>query len=276
MEFSNEKVAIIGAGNMGSLVASRLLQTGFFQPNQIIFGWIREERQQTLKEQFPECVFAETNAEATKQSTITFITVKPGQFKAISQELCSPNKDTLYISLVAVLKLRTIQSALRTSNIIRCATTIGIQNGNGTNVWISSRNIDPKQKQVAESILELLGRNWIAPDERALDKAILVSGCMFGLVADNIQSYAKPVSCNAFPEKIAREIIAHTFQNAAAMCLNSELPLGQIIKQVATKGGMTAAMLETLQNGNRGPNLIEDVVRTGFTKIKRVKELLKK
>ncbi|MEK7652004.1 MAG: pyrroline-5-carboxylate reductase dimerization domain-containing protein [Patescibacteria group bacterium] len=276
MEFSNEKVAIIGAGNMGGMVASLLLQTALFQPNQIVFGWIRKERQQKLQQQFPGCIFAETNAQATQQSTITFITVKPGLFKTISQELVCPNKNTLYISLVAVLKLRTIQSAIRTSNIVRCATTIGIQNGNGTNVWISSRNIDPKQKELAKNILGLLGRNWTAPDERALDKAILISGCMFGLIAYHIQCYTRPVSCNAFPEKMAREIIAHTFQNAAALCLNSELPLNQIIEQVATKGGMTAAMLETLHKNNRGPALIEDVVRTGFTRIKQVKELLKK
>lgn len=274
MEFSNQKVAIIGAGNIGSMLASRLLQSGF-KPDQIIFGWIRKERQQKLQQQFPGCVFAETNTCAVKQSTITFITIKPGQFKNICQELVTENRDTLYISLVAVLKLRTIQSALRTSNIVRCATTIGIQNGNGTNVYISHRNIGQKQKQLAENILALLGRNWIAPDEKALDKAILISGCVFGLVAKHIQSYVKPVQCASFPENMAREIIAHTFQNAAALCLNAETPLDQIIAQVATKGGMTAAMLETLHKNNRGSNLIDDVVRTGFTRIKQVKKLLK-
>ena len=274
MEFSNRKIAIIGAGNIGSMLASRLLQSGF-KPNQIIFGWIREERQQKLKERFPECVFAETNANAVKESTITFLSIKPGQFKSICQELVSANKNILYISLVAVLKLRTIQSALKTSNIVRCATTIGIQNGNGTNVWISNRNINPEQKELAENILRLLGRNWMAPDERALDKAILISGCLFGLVADHIQSYTKPVCCSKFSENMAREIIAHTFQNAAALCLNTELPLEQIVGQVATKGGMTAAMLETLHKNNRGSDLIDDVVRTGFTRIKQVKKLLK-
>ena len=274
MEFSNQKVAIIGVGNIGSMLSSRLLQCGF-KPNQIIFGWVREERQQKLKEQFPGCIFAETNEGAVKQSTITFLSIKPGQFKNIYKELVCPNRNTLYISLVAVLKLRTIQSALKTSNIVRCATTIGIQNGNGTNVYINHRNINSEQKQLAESILALLGRNWMAPDEKALDKAILISGCLFGLVADHIQSYVAPVSCASFPERMAREIIAHTFQNAAALCLNAELPLDQIIAQVATKGGMTAAMLETLHKNNRGPNLIDDVVRTGFTKIKQVKKALR-
>lgn len=275
MQFSKPRIAIIGLGNLGTMLAARLIQSGEYQPSQLVFGWISAERLPKLSKQFPECIFSGSNRAAVTQSEVVVFAVKPSQFEAVAKELMpTVDRTKLFISLMAVVRLRAIQKVLQTNSIVRCATTIGIQSGLGTNVWISCKHIDPGTKIFAQKVLSLFGRNWEAPDEKALDKAIVVSGCMFGLVAAHINAYLGPVSCPAFPERFAREIIAHTISIAANYCLSSERNLGDIVAQVATKGGITAAMLEALSKGG-AQSLAADAVRTGLTRIKQVSRALK-
>jgi pyrroline-5-carboxylate reductase len=101
LEILNQKVAIIGSGNIGSAIAKGLLLSSMIKPNQIILT----RRKIKLLTHFEKkgCIVLNDNCEAVKKSKIILIAVPPQQIKKLLNEINSDLelKKHVIISLVS-------------------------------------------------------------------------------------------------------------------------------------------------------------------------------
>ena len=272
-----KKIAIIGAGRLGVEIARQLNRK--FKNWEIIFGWIRTAGQKTkLRRLFPKCILAETNASAIAMADLVILTVKPTLFmdSIFNAGLDSPaNACKLFISMMAVVRLGQLRQILNSNNVVRCSTTIGSGQGLANSFWASYKRLSLPMQELAHSLISALGTNCRVKNEKILNQTIIGSGCMFGLVAYHIKSYSENIAGKSVSPELARQILAGTFQNAAAYCLQqTSLSLDEIIAQVCTPGGITESMIHFMV-ANAG-NFHQATIRQGLTKIRSLKRSLSK
>ncbi|MEY4098802.1 MAG: pyrroline-5-carboxylate reductase, partial [Bacteroidota bacterium] len=84
---SNNKIAIIGGGNLGASIAEGLIQSGFVKANQIT---LTKRNLQTIQHLADKGVtVTSNNASAVKEAQYVILAVKPFQIKDILTEIKS-------------------------------------------------------------------------------------------------------------------------------------------------------------------------------------------
>ena len=82
---SNNKIAIIGGGNLGASIAEGLIQSGFVKANQIT---LTKRNLQTIQHLADKGVtVTSNNASAVKEAQYVILAVKPFQIKDILSEI---------------------------------------------------------------------------------------------------------------------------------------------------------------------------------------------
>jgi len=109
---SKKKVAVLGAGKMGSILLQSLLRDGSLSPGQTWATVAHAERARMLKDKLK--VHAGTdNSEAVKDADIIFLCVKPQVVADVAREIRSHlNAKQLVISIAASVPTEMIERAL--------------------------------------------------------------------------------------------------------------------------------------------------------------------
>lgn len=268
-------VAIIGLGHLGTLLA--IILSKVVSPEQIIFGRISEHRLAAIKDQFPDCNYADTNAAAIREADIVFLAVRPVQANTILTPAELSALDTeckVFVSCMAAVNFDQLRSMFGSDRIIKCAVTIGIELGIGPIVYRPFLGHKTLMHGAAFEILADCGQLIPAESESEIDHAIVSSGSLFALIVDHIGTYTD-ASINMFADrKKVREVIARTFIAAGQYCLaHEELSEQEIIDSIATKGGITAIMLEKLLHAKISQSM-RQAIAFGLTRMKEVIKLL--
>lgn len=276
MKKIDDKVAIIGMGHLGTLLAKRLCKV--MDPNDIIFGFISEARLTAIKKQFPNCVYAGTNSAAINQTKTVLLAVRPLQAKSILPEEELANTKTrskAFISFMAAVSLKQLRQIVRSSNVVKCSITVATELGRGPIVYKALSTYNTNVFHQALYIISELGIPIPAVDEYDVDCAIVSSGALFALIVDHIRSYTDASGDMFYERYRTRELIAETFMAASLYCLSKEdLSETEIINSIATKGGMTARMLESISSAGI-QSIMENAIHSGRNRMVEVIELLK-
>jgi pyrroline-5-carboxylate reductase len=276
MKKIDDKVAIIGMGHLGTLLAKRLCKV--MNPNDVIFGFISETRLSAIKEQFPNCVFAGTNSAAINQAKTVLLAVRPLQAKSIlcENELAiTKTRSKAFISFMAAVSLKQLRKIVRSSNVIKCSITVAAELGRGPIVYKALSEYNTNVFHQAMYILEQLGSPFRAVDEYDVDCSIVSSGALFALIVDHIRSYTEASGDMFYERYKARKLIAETFMAASLYCLNKEdLSETEIINSIATKGGMTARMLESINSAGI-QTIMDTAIHSGRNRMVEIIDLLK-
>ena len=116
----NQRIAIIGAGNIAEALVSGLLQCQVAQPSQIFATDISSERLRHFETRYGVRV-GSNNVEAVKGATVVILCVKPQVLDQVLAELkFSGRTQPLIISVVAGISIARIQAGLKwKASIIR-------------------------------------------------------------------------------------------------------------------------------------------------------------
>ena len=99
----------------------------------------------------------------------------------------------------------------------------------------------------ADPLLSLLGPVLPMPDEEALDAAV-VSAALYGWLHALVAQTAAWTSARGVPPDTARALVAHTVRAAGLMAAeHPDVPLDEMVRTLATPGGITDAGLAVLR-----------------------------
>ena len=108
----NNKIAIIGGGNLGSAIAEGLIAASFTQPQNIIVTKRNTSTLNSLREK--GVVVTSNNVEAIAEANYIILAVKPFQIKEILEQLephLNPQQHTL-VSVITGIWIKDIQEIL--------------------------------------------------------------------------------------------------------------------------------------------------------------------
>lgn len=262
---AENRIAIIGSGRIGSALAEGLVRSGFQAQNIMVAGPSVLQNHKLKK--LGVCVTRDNNNAALSAKWI-FLAVKPMTVPTVLREIRHNIKDKVVVSLAAGVRIATLKKYISGARVARIMPNIGVAVGRGV-VGYFSGNLATKDKKKLWRILSGLGAVVEVKSEREIDVVTLLSGCGPGIVAFLIAILADNAKMLGFSAEISDMLARQTFEGTLAYLAHSGMSPKELIKSVATKGGVTETILADL----RGHGFIKNfnrAVKTGYARIKRL------
>lgn len=246
-----EKIAIIGAGNMGTGIIRGLISQGY-PADKLWATNTSPEKLQQCQDQFAIHV-TQDNKKAADQADIILLAVKPQIFPEVVQELAPliQKKRPLVISIAAGIRESHLQQGLG-GNIamIRCMPNTPAMIGCGALALYANNLVTKTQRETAEHLLQNLGRLFWLENENLMDAVMAISACgpaYFFLIIEALQAAGEQLGV---PKEMAQQLSIQTAYGAILMMQTSGESPAQLRKNVASPGGTTEQAIRVLEEKN--------------------------
>lgn len=250
--FTDKKIAIIGAGNMGEILIRGLINSGVVTNGQIVASEIQPERRQFIQGTYQIDV-EESAVVAVNKADIVILAVKPqniGGVLDLMKEAIS--EEQLLISIAAGIHTDTISEHFSEKDIriIRVMPNAPALVLAGASALFGGRHATKDDVMLAKEIFDQVGVSVVVDKEEFMDVVTGLSGsgpAFLFLIIDALSDSGVQMGLS---RKVANRLAAQTVYGAGKMFLETDLHPGALKDLVATPGGTTFAGLRALENGN--------------------------
>ena len=254
------KIAFIGAGVMAEAIISGLIIKGSAKPEDITASDIVQSRLAELGTKYG-IQYVTSNQEAVKDKDVVVLSVKPQVISHLSEDLRGRIQDEqLVLSIMAGVKIDTINMLLTHRSIVRVMPNTPAQIGEGISVWTATDSVRQPQKEMAQTILAALGKEIYVDDEKYIDMATAVSGSGPAYVFVILEALIDAAVHIGMPRSTASELVFQTILGSTLFAQTSDKHLAELKNMVTSPGGTTAEGLLELEDGKLRAVLTQAVV----------------
>lgn len=218
-------------------------------------------------------ISADSRFEAYKQleeclpiADIVFIAVKPYHCEdlfAIMKGMVNSNQ--LIVSLVAGLKIETIQEELGINKIVRTMPNLPAKVGKGITSFTESEGVSRVELLMVRNLLDTTGTSIHVSSENFIDKSTGISGSGPAYVFYFMQSMMEAARKMGFSENDSKVLVSHTFEGAVELFSQGNISPAKWMDKVASKGGTTQAALDSMEDNNVN-ELIKEAAYAAFNR----------
>ena len=262
----DQKITIIGGGNLGSAIAFGLIKSKQIQPAAITVTRRRLNLLEKLQEQGVS--ITSDNIEASKNADIIILAIKPYQVLEIIQEIkpvLKPNQ--ILISLVAGVGLLKLEEVAGSNvQIFRAMpnTAIAIQES----MTLISTNVKSEElRNLVLHIFDQLGQATIITEDLMAAATVLAS-CGIAFALRYMRAAMQGGIEIGFGAEMAQFITAQTVKGATGLILESGRHPEQEIDKVTTPRGITITGLNEMEHKGFSSSLIQGLIAS-FNKIEK-------
>ena len=256
---SEIRIAIIGAGNIGTAIANGLRKSGRFVPENII---LTRRRAHLLEEMKTQGFQVENdNLEAVKKSQVIIIAVEPQQIDKVLEEITSVivSDKHIIISVVTGVNTNQIKSKVgKEINVVRAMPNTAIAVGESM-TCIASDKSDTSAIELTKSIFEAVGKTLVISEEEMI-AATALGACGVAFFLRAIRAASQGGIEIGFQAKNALQIAAQTARGAATLLLSAENHPEYEIDRVTTPRGCTIAGLNQMEHEGFSSALIKGII----------------
>lgn len=250
-----ERIAVIGAGNIGEAFISGLVAAGV-DPSSITATNRSEKRGAELHERYGVRAFSD-NREAVRDADVALLCVKPAQIldviAEIGEELMNSGSSTVLVSMAAGVTIAAMEEAVSAAGtpIVRVMPNTPMLVGKGVLAAACGRFVDDNQRDGVVKLLSTVGQ-VVEVAEKQMDAVTAISGsgpAYFFLVAEALVDAGVSLG---LPRELAEQLACATAAGAGAMLEGDDSPV-QLRAKVSSPAGTTArAIRELEESGLRG------------------------
>ncbi len=244
-----QKVAVLGAGNLGSALIGGILKAGIAGPNEIVATVRTPEHAALVASRFHIKVLAGNNLEAIEHAGVVILAVKPKVLPAVLEEIrWGLRDDRILISLVAAFPISLIEQIVgRHLSVFRAMPNIPVLVEEGATAIAHNSHVKAAQRDRVESIFRAVGAVLFL-EEHHLHAVTALSGSGPAFVYTVIESMIAAGLSVGLPLEASRQLAAQTVLGAAKLVRDSGMHPAVLKDQVTTPGGTTIAGLERLES----------------------------
>jgi pyrroline-5-carboxylate reductase len=255
----DQKITIIGGGNLGGAVAFGLIKSEQIQPSSLTVS----DRYTSVLKKFQEqgATTTDNNAEAVRNADIIILAIKPYQAGDILAEI-KPflSSNQILISAVAGLGLPKLEEAVNGSGVqtfrIMPNTAIAIQES----MTLISTNVKPEEvRNLVVHIFDQLGKALIIPED-LMSAATVLGSCGIAFALRYIRAAMQGGIEMGFSAEMAQFITAQTVKGATGLILESGRHPEQEIDKVTTPRGITITGLNEMEHQGFSSSLIQGLI----------------
>ncbi len=244
----NNKVALIGGGNMARAIAGGLLRGGMHATD-LFIAEPRAEQCDVLRQELYGALVSDDNAHVAAQAEVLLFAVKPQILRPVCTDLADVVTENrpLIMSIAAGPRVDDIDSWLGGGNsVVRVMPNQPALIDQGISALIANERASGEERRLAETIMSAVGQVVWVRRESDIDTVTAVSGtgpAYFYLLIDVMIEAAKQFGIDA---DTARTLAVETARGATALAAAESESMASMIERVRSPGGTTTAAFEHL------------------------------
>lgn len=255
----NQKIAIIGGGNLGTAITEGLIKSGFALAKNITITRRNLAGLKHLEDQGVN--ITSNNNEAVKNNSIVILAIKPFQVKEVLASIANDLDISKHIvvSVVTGIYINELKEVIQKElPLLRAMpnTAIAIQQ---SITCISHTNANEQQVKAVVNLFEQLGR-VVVIEEKLMDAATVLGACGTAYAMRYIRANIQGGIEIGFDAATASLIAAQTVKGAAELLLLKKTHPEQEIDKVTTPKGCTIAGLNEMEHRGFSSSLIRGLV----------------
>lgn len=263
-------LGIIGLGSIGQMLVKSFIRGGAVAAGHIFVHTRTKETAITMQQEWP-FVLCDSLEEVCQKTDVLFLCTKPLDILPIMQEAAPYlSKGTHVVSTAAGVELADL-AALYQGPVTKLIPTVTSQELHGVSLYICHDSVSSTEREEIVRLLNCLGK----PEEvteSTIETATILTSSAPGLIAGILEQFAQ-AGTRQTPEltiEQSRRYLVETLLGTALLLQAEGLDFDQLIKRVATKGGITQEGLEVL--GKHLPTAFDEVFAMTTQKHQLLKE----
>ncbi|MCA6214116.1 MULTISPECIES: pyrroline-5-carboxylate reductase [Thermococcus] len=223
------KIAVIGAGTIGSAVAKALAKN-----YEVIATRRKIEKIKWLEEYGIE--ITSDNRTAAKAADVVILAVKPNKIKKVLEEIREDIEGKIVISLAAAISLEALKG-LANAKFVRAMPNIAVLVGESFTAY-ATRDLDENEIKLVEELFKTFGM-CAKVEEEYMDAITGLSGSGPAYVSVFLEALMYGGLRVGLPRDLAILASAQTLLGTAKLLLELNLHPAQVRDMVITPGGTT-------------------------------------
>ena len=208
--------------------------------------------------------------ECLNEADLIILAVKPQDTNVLFQSLKPYISDQqVFLSIMAGVKISTIQKGLGITKVIRAMPNLPAQIGMGMTTFTSAPEVTRIELVMAQNLLNTTGKTIYVNDEHAIDASTAISGSGPAYVFFFMNAMMEAAKKMGFSPSESELLVSQTFKGAVDLYNKSNFSCEEWISKVASKGGTTEAALKSYTKGT----LHQDIIAGADAALKRAIEL---
>jgi len=259
------RIAILGAGNLGYSIAKGLVLSGLISKKKLILTEKSPARLTALVNDGYNAT--DNNITAVKSAELVMLVVKPFQIDDLLNEIKEYVDGKVIVSCVTGIQSSHIYSVLGSKPpLFRVMPNTGVAIQESMSC-ISSLNETPEQKEFIKTIFSQLGQVLFIPEEQ-MPAATALAGCGIAFALRFIRAAIQAGVEIGFSSEDAKLMAAQISKGAAQLILmNNSHPEAEIDK-VTTPKGITITGLNEMEHSGFSSSIIKGLLAS-YNKIDR-------
>lgn len=259
---TNRKVAVLGSGKMGEILAAGMVRSGVSSAERIIVTDADPDRLQQVAGRYGFTA-AKSNREAVEQAGVVVLAVKPKDIEGLLSEIAPAlGADILVISIAAGITTATLEQGLGDgAPVVRAMPNAASSVGEGMTAICPGNAAGDEHLALARELLEGVGP-VLSVGEAYIDAVTAVSGsgpAYFALFAEAMVDAGVTVG---LPREISARLVAQTMKGTAALITQGMEP-AEVRAAVTSPGGTTAMAIGELERAGVRAGIL-NAVRAAF------------
>ena len=264
----NQRITIIGGGNIGLSIAEGLIKSGAINKSKLNITKRSNKSSADLAKL--KVGVTNNNVKGIKGADIIILAVQPKQLMAVLQEISGAlgEKKRILISVVSGVSMDEIQGVIGSKHALFRAmpnTAISIQ---ASMTCIAKKNGSKSDEKMVRGLFENLGK-VVDIEEELMASATVLAACGIAFAMRFIRAASQGGIEIGFDADIAQLISAQTLNGATELLLSSGKHPEREIDKVTTPQGCTIAGLNEMEHQGFSSALIKGLI-TSHKKISNI------
>lgn len=262
------KVGVVGVGNIGGIIANRLVESKLFQPKEVFLS----NRSSEKLKPFIERGYAVTGTrEISKLCDMIFLCVKPQDSERMFEEL-GPTEDRILISTMTAVSIDRIERKTRAKRIVRIMPNVPAMIGEGLVGACRSSHVDDETWQICLRVLSCLG-TVVEVKEEQMEAVTALSGSAPAFFFVIVEALIDAGIRMGLSYEKSRLMVLETMAGSAKLLLKLENHPGEFRHVVTSPAGTTIEGIYRMEReGVRGA-LMKTIHETYLRALQLKKEL---
>lgn len=259
---NNIKIGFIGSGKMASAIIKGLIKTNFIPAANIMATQAEQEGVEEKSKALGVKIILD-NKELVKNSDIIFIATKPNQVADVLAEI-KPliSEKNLVVSIAAGVTTEKLEAGLNEgTRVIRVMPNTPALVGEGMSGMVGGKFAKKEDLDFIQKLLSTIGKCIIVEDEAQIDIVTAISGSGPAFFYKVINEIARAGEKLGLEYEKSLLLSIQTAIGSAKMALNREIPMEELIANVATKGGCTRVGVDCMDE-YKSEEIFYDVIKS--------------
>ena len=259
------KVLVIGAGNMGLTYAEGMAHSPFLNKRKLMIFDVSPKKTEALSTMSQFDVY-DSIEDCVTIADVIFIAVKPYHSQSLFETM-KPfiNDGQVFVSLMAGVKIKTIQEGLGIHKVVRTMPNLPAKVGKGITSFTESKTVSRIELLTIRNLLDTTGASIHVENEQFIDASTGISGSGPAYIFYFMQSMLEAALKMGFSSNDSKVLVSNTFEGAVKLFNDSDLSPETWMNRVASKGGTTRAALDSMEDNNV-KELIKEAAYAAFNR----------